>query len=177
TPEGALVASVEKGGPADKAGLQTGDVIRKVNGKVIASSGDLPAIISLATPGEKVALEVWRKGSSQEIDAQLGRANDTSKDVAKNSDQAGQGRLGLALRPMQPDEQQASGAPNGLLVEGVAGAAAKAGINPGDVILAINGTPVKSVEQVRAIISKADKSVALLIQRDGDKIFVPIRLG
>ncbi len=153
-PEGALVASVEKGGPADKAGLQTGDIILKVDGKPITSSGDLPAIISMATPGDKLALDVWRKGESQEIDAQLGHASDTSKKVAQNSDQAGQGRL-----------------------EAVAGAAAKAGINPGDVILAINGTSVKSVEQVQAIVAKSNKSVALLIQRDGDKIFVPIRLG
>ncbi len=176
-PEGALVASVEKGSPADKAGLQTGDIIRKVDGKLIVSSGDLPAIISLATPGEKVALEVWRKGQSQEIDARLGSANDATRKVAQNDQQAGHGRLGLALRPLQPDEQQASGVPSGLVVESVAGAAAKAGINPGDVILAINGTVVKSVEQVRAIVAKSDKSVALLIQRDGDKIFVPIRLG
>ena len=176
-PEGALVSSVEKGGPADKAGLETGDIIRKVDGKLIASSGDLPAIISLAVPGDKIALEIWRKGESQEINAQLGSANDTTRKVAQNDEKAGQGRLGLALRPLQPDEQQAAGVPNGLLVESVAGAAAKAGINPGDVILAINGTSVKNVEQVRAIVAKSDKSVALLIQRDGDKIFVPIRLG
>ena len=131
----------------------------------------------MARPGDKLALQVWRKGESQEMEAQLGHANDTSKKVAQNSDQAGQGRLGLALRPLQPDEQQATGVPYGLVVEGVAGAAAKAGINPGDVILAINGTAVKNVEQVRAIVAKSDKSVALLIQRDGDKIFVPIRLG
>jgi len=176
-PEGALVSSVEKGGPADKAGLQTGDIIRKVDGKLITSSGDLPAMISLASPGEKVALEVWRKGESREIDARLGSAADSARKVASNDEKAGDGKLGLALRPLQPDEQQAVGTPNGLVVESVGGAAAKAGINPGDVVLAINGTSVKSVEQVRAIVAHADKSVALLIQRDGDKIFVPIRLG
>jgi len=176
-PEGALVSSVERGGPADKSGLKTGDIIRKVDGKLISSSGDLPAIISLAMPGDKVTLEVWRKGESQQIDARLGSASDPAQKRAQADTQADQGRLGLALRPLQPREAQAAGTPDGLLVESVTGAAAKAGINPGDVILAINGTVVKDVEQVRAIVAKSDKSVALLIQRDGDKIFVPIRLG
>jgi len=176
-PEGALVSSVEPGGPADKSGLKTGDIIRKVDGTLIISSGDLPAIVSLAVPGDTVKLEVWRKGESLQIDAQLGSASDPAQKRAQSDTQADKGRLGLALRPLQPQEAQAAGMPGGLLVESVAGAAAKAGINPGDVILAINGTAVKDVEQVRAIVAKSDKSVALLIQRDGDKIFVPIRLG
>lgn len=176
-PEGALVSSVEKGGPADQAGLKTGDIIRKIDGRQIISSGDLPAIISLATPGDTVALEVWRKGQSQQIEARLGSASDPEKKVAQVDDAASKGRLGLALRPLQPGEQQAAGGPNGLVVESVAGAASRAGIQPGDVILAINGTLVKNVEQVREIVAASDKSVALLIERDGDKIFVPIRLG
>ncbi len=176
-PEGALVSSVEKAGPADKAGLQTGDVIRKVDGRVITSSGDLPAIISMAAPGDKVALEVWRKGEAQQIDAQLGNARDSAQQLAKSDSQANQGRLGLALRPLQPDERTAAGVPNGLVVEAVAGAAERAGIAPGDVVLAVNGTPVKDVAQVRAIVEKSAKSVALLIERAGDKIFVPIKLG
>jgi len=177
-PEGALVSSVEKGGPADKAGLQTGDIIRKVDGRLIASSGDLPAIISQAAPGDTVAMEVWRKGETRQIDARLGIANDGAQKMAKGPDgPASQGRLGLALRPLQPQEMEVAGASNGLLVEAVTGAAARAGIEPGDVVLAINGTSVKDVEQVRSIVAKSDKSVALLIQRAGDKIFVPIRLG
>jgi serine protease Do len=176
-PEGALVSSVEKGGPADKAGLEVGDVIRKIDGKTIRSSGDLPAIISLSAPGDKVDLEVWRKGASRDITASLGSAKENAQQVASSDAQANQGRLGLALRPLQPDERQAAGAPNGLVVEAVAGAAERAGIAPGDVVLAVNGTPVKDVAQVRAIVAKSSKSVALLIQREGDKIFVPIRLG
>ncbi|MEO8545619.1 MAG: DegQ family serine endoprotease [Burkholderiaceae bacterium] len=176
-PEGALVSSVEKGGPADKAGLQVGDVIRKIDGKVITSSGDLPAIISLASPGDKVNLEIWRKGAASDITASLGNAKENAQQVASSDAQTNQGRLGLALRPLQPDERQAAGAPNGLVVEAVAGAAERAGIAPGDVVLAVNGTPVKDVEQVRGIVAKSSKSVALLIQREGEKIFVPIRLG
>ena len=176
-PEGALVSSVEKGGPADKAGLQTGDVIRKIDGKVIGSSGDLPAIISLASPGDKINLEIWRKGEARDITASLGSARENAQQVASSDASANQGRLGLALRPLQPDERQASGVTDGLVVEAVAGAAERAGIAPGDVVLAVNGTPVKDLEQVRAIVAKSTKSVALLIQREGDKIFVPIRLG
>jgi serine protease Do len=65
----------------------------------------------------------------------------------------------------------------GLVVEDVSGAAARAGVESGDVLLAVNGTPVKSVDQVRSLISKSDKSVALLIQRGDEKIFVPVRIG
>ncbi len=176
-PEGALVSSVEKGGPADKAGLQTGDVIRKVDGRVIASSGDLPAIVAMAAPGDKISLEIWRKGEAQQIDARLGNAKDSAQQVAKSDSKADQGRLGLALRPLQPDERAATGSSGGLVVEAVAGAAERAGIAPGDVVLAVNGTPVKDVAQVRAIVEKSAKSIALLIERAGDKIFVPIKLG
>jgi serine protease Do len=124
-----------------------------------------------------MALEVWRKGEVQKIDARLGNAKDSSQQVAKADTQANQGRLGLALRPLQPDERAASGIPSGLVVESVTGAAERAGIAPGDVVLAVNGTAVKDVAQVRAIVEKSAKSVALLIQREGDKIFVPIKLG
>jgi serine protease Do len=142
------------------------------------SSGDLPAIISLAKPGDSVALEIWRKGEARTIDARLGNASQPGTEVARGKDaQASQGRLGLALRQPGPQERPTDGAPAGLLVESVAGAAARAGIEPGDVVLAVNGTMVKDVAQVRAIVERSDKSVALLIRRAGDTIFVPIRLG
>jgi serine protease Do len=177
-PEGALISTVERGGPADKAGLQPGDVIRKVNGQPVVSSGDLPAIIGMASPGEKVKLDIWRKGSAQDITAQLGSADDKAKKVADARDtKAPQGRLGLALRPLQPEEQRQSGINGGLLIQDASGPSAMAGVQPGDVLLAVNGSPVKSVEQVREAVAKAEKSVALLIQREGSKIFVPVRLG
>jgi serine protease Do len=172
------VASVENGSPADKAGLQPGDVIRKVNGQPIVSSGDLPAIIGMATPGEKVKLEVWRKGGATELTAQLGSADTkTAKAADGDKAQASQGRLGLALRPLAPEERRESGIDGGLVVQDASGAAARAGVEPGDVLLAVNGSPVKNVEQVRSAVAKADKSVALLIQRGDSKIFVPVRLG
>ncbi len=176
-PEGALVASVEKGGPADRAGLQSGDVILKADGKPIVASGDLPALIGEASPGDKVALEIWRQGKRQEITARLGDASEKAASTAAADDKAANGRIGLALRPLDPQERREAGVDGGLLVEGAGGPAAMAGVQPGDVLMAVNGTPVKSVEQARAALAKSDKSVALLIMRDGNRIFVPVRIG
>ncbi|MET3916197.1 serine protease Do [Variovorax sp. OAS795] len=176
-PEGALVSNIEKGGPGDKAGLKAGDVIRKVDDQPIVSSGDLPAVIGQQAPGKKVTLEVWRQGERQALSARLGDASDKPTQVAKNESAAGQGKLGLALRPLQPQEKREAAIENGLLIEDVAGPSAMAGVQAGDVLLAINGTPAKSLEQVREVVARADKSVALLIQRGEDKIFVPVRIG
>jgi len=178
-PEGALVANVDGGGPADKAGLKVGDVILKVNGRPIVASGDLPALVGQQSPGDKVQLEVWRQGRTETLAATLGNANDKAAKVASSDEAVGKGQLGLALRPLQPDEARAAGVDKGqgLMIEDARGPAAKAGVQSGDVLLAINGTPVKDVEQVRAAMARADKSVALLIERDGNKIFVPVRLG
>ena len=176
-PEGALVSMVEKGGPADKAGLQPGDVIRKVDGKPIVSSGDLPALIGMNAPGDAVKLDVWRQGAPTTLTATLVNADAKADKVASKKDAPAQGKLGLALRPLQPDEKQQSGIDSGLLIQQATGPAALAGVQPGDVLLSINGIPVKSIEQVRAAVGKSDKSVALLIQRGESKIFVPVNLG
>ncbi|MDM0006305.1 DegQ family serine endoprotease [Variovorax sp. J22G73] len=177
-PEGALVSNIEKGGPGDKAGLKAGDVIRSVDGQPIVSSGDLPAVIGQQAPGKKVTLEVWRQGERQELQAKLGDASDKPAQVAKADAAAGQGKLGLALRPLQPQEKREASIDTGLLIEDAAGPSAQAGVQAGDVLLAINGTPAQSVEQVREVVAKAtNKSVALLIQRGEDKIFVPVRIG
>ena len=176
-PEGALVAQVESGGPGAKAGLESGDVILKVDGKPVVSSGDLSAMISLATPGQKAHLEVWRNGAEKDITATLGNAKDKSSEVASNASSFGKGKLGLELRALKPQERQQAGLSGGLLIEQVSGAAELAGVQAGDVLLAINGTPVKNIEQVRSVVAKADKSVALLIQRGDNKIFVPVPIG
>lgn len=176
-PEGALVASVEHGGPADQAGLQVGDVIRRVDGQPVVASGDLPAIVGQAAPGQKVQIDIWRQGQAQTLAATLGNARDKAAPVAQAEGTVGKGQLGLSLRPLAPQEARAAGVDKGLLVEDVRGPAALAGVQGGDVLLAINGTPVQGVAQVRAAVARAGKSVALLIARDGDKIFVPVRLG
>ena len=176
-PEGALVSNVVKGGPADQAGMKAGDVIRKVDGQAIISSGDLPALIGQSAPGKKVTIEIWRQGKREELTARLGDASEKAAKVAKADGIVGKGRLGLALRPLQPQELRAAGVGGGLVVENAAGPAALAGVQAGDVLMAINGKPVTSVEQVRDVVAKADKSVALLIQRDGSQIFVPVRIS
>jgi serine protease Do len=175
-PEGALVANVEKGSPAERAGLKPGDVIRSANGRAIVSSGDLPAIVGLSAPGERLALEVWRQGQKVQLTAELARASDKVA-TASAPEAADGGRIGLALRPLAPEERQQSGLRAGVVVEDVAGPAAAAGVEAGDIVLAVNGTPVATVEQVKAAVAKSQKSVALLIQRGDDKIFVPIRMG
>ncbi|NHZ60734.1 DegQ family serine endoprotease [Massilia genomosp. 1] len=179
SPEGALVSNVEKGGAADKAGLKSGDVVRKLNGQPIVASGDLPAMLSVAQPGDKVSLDVWRDGKIVRIDARLANASDTvaqdEREPAAGADQSA--KLGLALRPLAPNEKRQSGISAGLVIEDAAGAASTAGVQPGDVLLSVNGRPVNSVEQVRDVVGKASKSVALLIQRGNDRIFIPVRIG
>jgi len=176
-PEGALVSNVDKDSPADQAGLKSGDVILKVNGQPIIASIDLPALIGSATPGDKVSLEVWRQGKHETLTAKLGDASDKAENLAKVDEGVGQGKIGLALRLLQPQEKRESGVSQGLLVEQAAGPAAAAGVQAGDVLLAVNGNPVESVEQVRSVVAKAGKSLALLVQRDGNRIFIPVRVG
>lgn len=176
-PEGALVSNIDKDGPADKAGLKSGDVILKVNGQPIVTSADLPALMGAAMPGDKVSLEVWRQGKREELTAKLGDAGAKAEKLAMADNGAGQGKLGLALRQLQPQEKREAGINHGLVIEDAAGPAAAAGVQPGDLLIAVNGTPIDSVDQVRTMVAKASKSIALLIQRDGSKIFVPVHIG
>lgn len=174
--QGALVSEVEKGSPADKAGLESGDVIVRYNDREISQSSDLPSLVAETTPGTSAKLEVIRKGASRNLTVVIGEQKD--KAVARRGDDdEEQGRLGLAVRPLAKEEMRRAGISGGLLVEDVAGPAAKADIRPGDIVLSINGTPVQSGEQLRDLARKAGKHVALLVQRGGAKIFVPIELG
>jgi serine protease Do len=176
-PEGALVAGVTAGGAADKAGLKTGDVILAVNGQAIASSGDLPALIGQAMPGQKASLDIWRDGRRETRTATLGDIDAKGATAVASAGTGGKGQLGLDLRPMDAQDKHDAGIDHGLLVGEVSGAAARAGVQSGDVLVAVNGTPVENVDQVRTIVAKADKPLALLIERDGNKIFVPVRIG
>ncbi|HRP29817.1 MAG TPA: PDZ domain-containing protein, partial [Burkholderiaceae bacterium] len=158
-------------------GLKPGDVVTSVNGEPIIGSGSLSSRIGMATPGEKVKLTVWRDRKPMEIDAKLGSAEESGKTVASAGGEVQPGQLGLALRPLTPDERKQAKIEQGLLIEGVAGPAARAGLTQGDVLLAINGQPVGSIEQVRGVMQSKPKSVALLVERDGQRIFVPVKLG
>jgi serine protease Do len=179
SPEGALVANVERGSAAEKAGIRSGDVIRKVNGQPIVASGDLPALLSVARPGDKVALDVWRDGKTVRLEARLGNANDKLAQAAsqEEGDPGVAPRLGLHMRPLDPAEKRQTGIGSGLLILNANGAAAQAGVQGGDVLLSVNSRPVNSPEQVREIINSSTKSIALLIQRGNDKIFIPVRIG
>jgi len=176
---GALVSNVEKGGAADKAGLKPGDVVRKLDGQPIVQSGDLPAMLSLAKPGDRVSLEVWRDGKLVRLEARLANASDKAEDAEGEEVASADSstKLGLALRPLEPLERRQSGIGSGLVVEDAGGAALSAGVQPGDVLLSINGRAVNSVDQVREVVGKSSKSVALLIQRGNNKIFIPVRIG
>ena len=178
-PEGALVANVEKGSPAERAGLKAGDVVRSANGHSIVASGDLPAVVGMSQPGEKLQLEVLRNGQRVQLSATLAPASEKATASADESspDKAAGGKLGLSVRPLTPQEKRESGIAGGVVVEDVGGAAERAGVEAGDVVLAVNGTPIASVDQMRSLVGKTGKSVALLIQRGDEKIFVPVRVG
>lgn len=131
----------------------------------------------MAAPGAKVKLKVWRDRSPRELEAKLGTADVDKDELASAEGSVPSGQLGLALRPLTRDERKQAQLDGGMVVESVAGPAERAGIQAGDVLLAINGRPVQSLEQVKSVLQGKPKSVALLVQRDGDKIFVPVNLG
>jgi serine protease Do len=174
-PGGALVAAVEDNGPAAKAGIKPGDVIVKFNGHAITSSSELPAQVADIKPGTKATLEVSRNGSSKAIDVTVGELKAEKAALADSPNQE-HGRLGLAVRPLSPEERRQVGE-KGLVVEEASGPAARAGIQAGDLLLAVNGTPIESVAQLQALVGKSGRTMALLVQREDGKIFVPVDLG
>ncbi len=175
-PNGALVSSVEPGGPAAKAGLQPGDVILALNGKELTGSPDLPPRVADLKPGSTAKLEVWRDRRRRDVEVKIGEAKDETV-ASTHAREEDRGRLGLMVRPLSPEERRQAGVPGGVLVEEAQGPSARAGIQPGDVVLALNGTPVSSVDQLRSLASKSGKHAALLVERGRARIFVPVELG
>ncbi|HEY6966571.1 MAG TPA: DegQ family serine endoprotease [Burkholderiales bacterium] len=174
-PEGALVATVQAGSAAEHAGIQPGDVIVKYDGKPIGAAGELSAAVGQASPGDKVKLEILRKGETRELTATLSAAK--SEKFAQASDGAkDHGRLGLAVRPLTPEERKEANVQGGLLVEEAGGLAARAGVQPGDIVLMAGGKPIGSVAELRAA-TAGSGTVALLLQRGEARIFVPMKLG
>jgi serine protease Do len=176
SPKGALVSAVEAGSPAAKAGLQPGDVILNFEGRDVNQTSTLPEMVAALKPGTKATMEIWRNGATRELSATIGELKQETV-ASASSDAATEGNVGLAVRPLTPQELEQAGVSNGLVVGGVAGAAAQAGIERGDVILAFNGTPVRSVAQLRELVAKAGKHFALLVKREDATIFVPIDVG
>ena len=177
SPAGALVASVEKGSAGAQAGLEPGDVILKLDGREISRSADLPPMVSSLKPGSKVTLDIWRNGSPKQLTATIGALKDKTVADARDKESLGKGKLGIAVRPLSADEKRGTDLDHGLVVQDVAGAAERAGVRRGDVIVAVNNTPVKSVEELKSLIDKSGKTVALLVQRNDARIFIPVTLG
>jgi len=176
-PLGALIAAVSPDGAAAKAGLQPGDVVTGFNGEPVGRSGDLSSRISLASPGDSVRLQIWRDHSARDLTVELGGAENITAAEPRRVREDKSGQLGLTLRPLTSQEKVGTRVSSGLVIEGVTGEAALAGLMPGDVLLAINSVPVTSVEQVRSMLTSARKQVALLVLRDGTRVFVAVQVG
>ena len=167
-PEGALVSSVDPKGPAASAGIKPGDVILAWNGKPIDESAELPALVADTAPGQHAQAKVWRNGHEQTLGVTVGRMpNEKVASADETNAQANSGKLGLTVEE----------ADQGLVVADASGPAAQAGVQEGDVILAVNNHPVKSVADLRHQVDSAGKHIALLVQREDTRIYVPVDLG
>ena len=172
TPKGAIVSQVEKDGPAAKAGLQEGDVITAVNGRQIDDSVDMPVIIGSMTPGSTAKLSVIRNNKNLTIDVKVEEAkNEGAGNSAKASSA---NKLGVTVRPLNAEEQ-AKADTEGLLVTESTGAARKAGIREGDIIVNVNGVKIRQTEDLAKVLEK-NKNLRVLVQRRDGRIFIPVRL-
>ncbi|MCC7327998.1 MAG: Do family serine endopeptidase [Burkholderiales bacterium] len=172
---GALVGSVEDDSPAAKAGFKQGDVIRKIDGVVVSDSTDVTSRIGNTAPGTDIKVEVWRSGKPVELAAKVGTL-DEGKIAKADYEALTKGKLGVAVRALTPEERKESGK-TGLVVEKAGGAAAKAGVQPGDLIVGVGSSKVNTVDELKSQIDKSGKTVALLIERQGRQIYVPVKIG
>lgn len=174
-PMGAIVLEVRPASPAANAGLQPSDVILKVDGAPINFSGDMSTLVTMGVPGQKMEMDVWRDGQMKHLIAKLGDSGTATASQVPAQDKAKKSVFGMELRLLQPGERLAIGAASGLLVEAVSGSSKESGIQPGDVLLSINGKPLSSVEHARAVAGGAEGPLALLVQRGEEKVFVTVR--
>ncbi len=176
-PRGAAIGMVEKDGPAAQAGLKAGDIITRVDGRLIERDSEVPSLISSVKPGNQVALEVWRDRATKKIDVKVAEMKEEGGETGGGSaSPEQQSQLGLSVRPLTPEEKRQVETEGSLVVDDVGGPAQAAGIQPGDILLGVNGTRVKNVAELQAAAKKSGKVVALLIQRDGQQIFLPVRI-
>ena len=174
--QGALVNSIEKGGPAYKAGVEPGDVILRFDGKVVNSSEDLPRIVGVTKPGTRVTMQIWRNKAARDVQVVVAEMQDDR--AARQAPAAAPSQYGLTLSELSDTQRSELKVAGGVLVENAQGAAARAGVRRGDVILAINNQDVKSVEQFNQMIGQFDKGriVAMLIRRGTNSLYIPFRI-
>jgi serine protease Do len=179
---GALVRSVEKDGPADKAGIEAGDIITKVDGKVVERSGDLPRIIGGIKPGTRASLTVFRRGASRELAVTVGEFEDdrtTRRAQAPESGSApaAKSALGVAVADLTEAQKRDLRVRGGVRVESVEGAAARAGVREGDVILSIDNVEIADSKQFATVAAKAEKAraVSVLVRRGEWVQYIVIR--
>jgi serine protease Do len=179
---GALVASVLPSSPADKAGVQAGDVITSFNTRMVESANTLPLLVGNTAIGQSVPLEVWRAGKTVALNATIEKL--ASKDGSASSEvaKATKGALGVAVAELTPQERDKNAA---LKEQGVAvrevqsdSPASEAGIEVGDIILSVDNTPIKDSATLRSLVDKAtpDKPLAVLILRDDRTRFVAVTI-
>ena len=179
-PTGALIAKVLPNGPAAKAGLQVGDIVRSVNGEEVRTSTELPVMVGNLVPGKEVTLGIWRKGQQIEQKVVLGSANDgqNGNEVATGavepqsteSKQFAIENLGLTMREVDKQGQKE------LVVAGVNGPAHNAGVREGDRILSIGQAAITDEASLRAALETAGKNIPLLIERQGSTLFLAISI-
>ncbi len=179
-PMGALVRSVEAGGPAEKAGVEPGDIITKFDGKAVEKSGDLPRIVGAVKPGSKASLQVFRRGGYKDLSVTVAevepdKVRRTAEAEAKP--QATTTSLGIAVSDLSEAQKRELKIKGGVRVETAEGAAARAGVREGDVILSIDNTEITSAKQFESVVGKLDKSrtVTALVRRGDTVNFLIIR--
>jgi len=181
-PKGALIAEMEADGPAERGGLQAGDIIVKFNGQEILESSDLPHVVGLAAPGSDARVLVIRNRKSKQLTVTIGSlADDESPTLASsvNGNMQG-GRLGLVVQKLDQEMRDRSGIKYGVIVSKVVpeGVAAKAGIQSGDIITSIDSTIINSLANYEQVVSglKARTSVPVRIIRRGRPVFIGIKI-
>ncbi len=200
-PTGALVNSLERGGPAQAGGIEPSDIILRFDGKVVNASSDLPRIVAATRPGSKVPVEVWRKGQSRELTVVVADTPDektaprgpqrgqpgpqgqapqapSAPSAPPNNSARAQARQGLSVVDMTADQRTQLRLNAGVLVEEAQGNSARAGIRRGDVVVAINNVEIKTAEQFNALMAQFERgrNVALLVRRGENSIYIPLRI-
>jgi serine protease Do len=165
-------------GPLPQALAEAHQLILSVDGKVVERSAQLPGVISSIKPGNDARLEVWRDHASKTLTVKIEELQEEKTQKVSNRDveePAKADKLGLSVRPLGADERKSAETEGYLLVEDVTGAAAQAGVRPGDVILGVNGKPVKSLTELKNATASTSKTVALLLEREGTQVFIAVR--